>query len=91
VEVWAPGCGEWLEVSTCSNCGDFQARRTGLRFRRERGAKAEHVHTLNGSGLGLPRTLAAVLESYQQRDGSVVVPEALKPYMGGVDVIGPTG
>jgi seryl-tRNA synthetase len=91
VEVWAPGCGEWLEVSTCSNCGDFQARRTGLRFRRERGAKAEHVHTLNGSGLGLPRTLAAVLESYQQRDGSVVVPEALRPYMGGVDVIGPAG
>ncbi|MGA2285296.1 MAG: serine--tRNA ligase [Dehalococcoidia bacterium] len=91
VEVWAPGCGEWLEVSTCSTCGDFQARRTGLRFRRERGAKAEYVHTLNGSGLGLPRTLAAVLESYQQRDGSVVVPEALKQYMGGVDVIGPAG
>jgi seryl-tRNA synthetase len=91
VEVWAPGCGEWLEVSTCSNCGDFQARRTGLRFRRERGAKAEYVHTLNGSGLGLPRTLAAVLESYQQRDGSVVVPETLRPYMGGVGVIGPAG
>jgi seryl-tRNA synthetase len=89
IEVWAPGCGEWLEVSTCSNCGDFQARRAGLRFRHERGAKAEYVHTLNGSGLGLPRTLAAVLESYQQRDGSVVVPDALKPYMGGVGVIGP--
>jgi len=89
VDVWAPGCGEWLEVSTCSNCGDFQARRAGLRFRRERGAKAEYVHTLNGSGLGLPRTLAAVLESYQQRDGSVVVPDALRPYMGGIDVIGP--
>jgi seryl-tRNA synthetase len=87
VDVWAPGCGEWLEVSTCSNCGDFQARRAGLRFRRERGSKAEFVHTLNGSGLGLPRTLAALLESYQQRDGSVVVPDALKPYMGGIDVI----
>jgi seryl-tRNA synthetase len=87
VDVWAPGCGEWLEVSTCSNCGDFQARRTGLRFRRERGSKAEYVHTLNGSGLGLPRTLAAVLENYQQRDGSVIVPDAIKPYMGGIDVI----
>jgi seryl-tRNA synthetase len=91
VDVRAPGCGEWLEVSTCSNCGDFQARRTGLRFRRERGAKAEYVHTLNGSGLGLPRTLAAVLENYQQRDGSVVVPDALKPYMAGIDVIRPGG
>jgi seryl-tRNA synthetase len=91
VDVWAPGCGEWLEVSTCSNCGDFQARRTGLRFRRERGAKAEYVHTLNGSGLGLPRTLAAVMESYQQRDGSIVVPEALRPYMGGQAIIGPSG
>ena len=91
VDVWAPGCGEWLEVSTCSNCGDFQARRTGLRFRRERGSRAEYVHTLNGSGLGLPRTLAAVLENYQQRDGSVVVPDALKPYMAGIDVIRPGG
>jgi seryl-tRNA synthetase len=91
VDVWAAGCGEWLEVSTCSNCGDFQARRAGLRFRRERGSKAEFVHTLNGSGLGLPRTLAAVLENYQQRDGSVVVPDALKPYMGGIDVIRPAG
>jgi seryl-tRNA synthetase len=89
LDVWAPGCGEWLEVSTCSNCGDFQARRAALRFRRERGAKAEYVHTLNGSGLGLPRTLAAVLENYQQRDGSVVIPDALKPYMAGIDVIRP--
>jgi seryl-tRNA synthetase len=89
VDVWAPGCQEWLEVSTCSNCGDFQARRTGLRFRRERGAKAEFVHTLNGSGLGLPRTLAAVLENYQQRDGSVVVPDVLKPYMAGIELIEP--
>jgi seryl-tRNA synthetase len=87
IDVWAPGCGEWLEVSTCSNCGDFQARRAGLRFRREKGAKVEFVHTLNGSGLGLPRTLAAVMESYQQRDGSIVVPDVLRPYMGGLNVI----
>jgi seryl-tRNA synthetase len=91
IEVWAPGCGEWLEVSTCSDCGDFQARRTNIRFRREKGAKVEFVHTLNGSGLGLPRTLIAVMESYQQRDGSVVVPEALRPYMGGRERIGPEG
>jgi len=87
IEVWAPGCDEWLEVSSCSNCGDFQARRSSIRFRREKGAKTEYVHTLNGSGLGLPRTLAAVIETYQQRDGSIVVPDALKPYMGGIDVI----
>jgi seryl-tRNA synthetase len=91
IEVWAPGCDEWLEVSTCSDCGDFQARRTNIRFRREKGAKVEFVHTLNGSGLGLPRTLIAVMESYQQRDGSVVVPEALRPYMGGRERIGPEG
>jgi seryl-tRNA synthetase len=91
VDVWAPGCDEWLEVSTCSDCGDFQARRTNIRFRREKGAKVEFVHTLNGSGLGLPRTLIAVVESYQQRDGSVVVPEALRPYMGGRERIGPEG
>jgi seryl-tRNA synthetase len=91
IEVWAPGCGEWLEVSTCSDCGDFQARRTNIRFRREKGAKVEFVHTLNGSGLGLPRTLIAVMESYQQRDGSVVVPEALRPYMSGRERIGQEG
>ncbi len=82
VELWAPGCGEWLEVSSCSNCGDFQGRRANIRFRREAGAKAEFVHTLNGSGLGLPRVMIAVLESYQEADGSVVVPEALRPYTG---------
>lgn len=87
VEMWAPGCGEWLEVSSCSNCESFQARRANIRFRRERGARPEFVHTLNGSGLGMPRTLIAVLENYQQADGSVVVPEVLRPYMG-VDVIG---
>jgi len=86
VEVWAPGVGEWLEVSSVSNCGDFQARRSLITFRAE-GGKSHYVHTLNGSGLGLPRTLIAVLENYQQADGSVVVPEVLRPWMGGVDVI----
>jgi seryl-tRNA synthetase len=89
LEVWAPGCGEWLEVSSVSNCGDFQARRANVKFRREPGAKPELVHTLNGSGLGLPRTLIAVLENYQQADGSVAVPEVLRPWMGGIDVIRP--
>lgn len=84
LEVWAPGCNEWLEVSSVSNVGDFQARRGNIRFRREAGAKPELVHTLNGSGLGLPRTLIAVLENYQQADGSVAVPEALLPWMGGI-------
>jgi seryl-tRNA synthetase len=87
LEVWAPGCGEWLEVSSVSNCGDFQARRANIKFRREAGAKPELVHTLNGSGLGLPRTLIAVMENYQQADGSIVVPEVLRPWMGGIDVI----
>jgi len=87
VEVWAPGCGEWLEVSSCSNFKDFQARRANIRFRRDKGAKPEFVHTLNGSGLGLPRTLIAVIENYQQKDGSIVVPEVLRPYMGGLEVI----
>ena len=89
IEMWAPGCGEWLEVSSCSNCGDFQARRANIRFRREKGARPEFPHPLNGSGLALPRTLIAVLENYQQPDCSVVVPEVLRPYMGGVEVIQP--
>jgi len=89
VDVWAPGCGEWLEVSSCSNCTDFQARRAAIRFRREKGGRPEHPHTLNGSGLGLPRTLIAVLENYQQADGSVAVPEVLRPYMGGLEAIAP--
>jgi seryl-tRNA synthetase len=88
VEVWAPGAGEWLEVSSVSNCGDFQARRSNIRYRPE-GGKPRLVHTLNGSGLGLPRTLIAVLETYQQADGSVVVPDVLRPWMGGVEVIRP--
>ncbi len=87
VEMWAPGCGEWLEVSSCSNFLDFQARRANIRFRREPGAKPEYVHTLNGSGLALPRVMIAVMENYQQADGSIVVPEVLRPYMGGVEVI----
>ena len=87
IEMWAPGCGEWLEVSSCSNCGDFQARRANIRFRREKGARPEFPHTLNGSALALPRTLIAILENYQQADGSVVVPEVLRGYVGGVDVI----
>ena len=82
IEMWAPGCGEWLEVSSCSNCGDFQARRASIRFRPQRGAKPQFVHTLNGSGLALPRVVISLLESYQQGDGSIVVPEALRPYTG---------
>ena len=81
IEMWAPGCAEWLEVSSCSNCGDFQARRANIRYRPEPGAKPQLVHTLNGSGLALPRVLIAVLENYQQADGTVLIPEALEPYM----------
>lgn len=82
VELWAPGCGEWLEVSSCSNCTDFQARRANIRYRPEEGAKTRLVHTLNGSGLGIPRTMIAILEHYQQADGSVMVPNVLQPYTG---------
>ncbi len=89
VEAWAPGSAEWLEVSSISNCGDFQARRANTRLRRGARGRLEYVHTLNGSGLGLPRTLIAVLETYQQADGSVLVPEVLRPWMGGVDLITP--
>jgi seryl-tRNA synthetase len=87
LEVWAPGCGEWLEVSSISNIGSFQARRAGIRYRPEEGKGTEFVHTLNGSGLGMPRTLIAVLENYQQADGSIVIPEVLRPYMHGLDTI----
>jgi seryl-tRNA synthetase len=82
LEVWAPGVGKWLEVSSASNCTDFQARRAGIRYRPEPGARPELVHTLNASGLALPRTVVALLENYQQEDGSVTVPEALRPYLG---------
>jgi seryl-tRNA synthetase len=81
IEMWAPGCAEWLEVSSCSNCGDFQARRANIRYRPEHGAKPQLVHTLNGSGLALPRVLIAVLENYQQADGTVLIPEVLEPYI----------
>src|SRR5258708_6619338 len=86
LEMWAPGCAEWLEVSSISNCTDFQARRAKIRFKTKSG-KPELLHTLNGSGLALPRTLIAVLENYQNEDGSVTIPEVLRPYMGGLDRI----
>jgi seryl-tRNA synthetase len=91
IEVWAPGCGEWLEVSSVSNVGDYQARRSNIKYRPENGGRLRFVHTLNGSGLGLPRTLIAVLENYQQADGSVIIPEVLQPWMGGIEVIHPEG
>ena len=81
IEVWAPGMNTWLEVSSCSNFEDFQARRMNLRWRREHGAKPEHPHTLNGSGLALPRTVVAILENHLNKDGSVTIPEALRDYM----------
>ena len=82
VEMWAPGSGEWLEVSSCSNCTDFQARRASIRYRPEPEARARLVHTLNGSGLALPRVVIALLENHQQADGTVVIPEVLRPYTG---------
>ena len=82
IEVWAPGIEEWLEVSSCSNCLDFQARRANIRYRPTPEAKPQYVHTLNGSGLALPRIVIALLENYQQADGSVLVPEILQPYLG---------
>ena len=91
IEIWAAGCQEWLEVSSISNVGDFQARRANIRYRPEESKGNRFLHTLNGSGLGLPRTLLAVLENNQQEDGSVVVPEALRPWMGGIEVIEPEG
>ena len=87
LEVWAAGCGEWLEVSSVSNVGDFQARRANIKYKPSDGGKARLVHTLNGSGLGMPRTMIAVLENYQQADGSINVPKVLLPWMGGVDTI----
>ena len=87
IEVWSPGCNEWLEVSSVSNVGDFQARRANIKYRPADGGKTRFLHTLNGSGLGLPRTLIAVMENYQRADGSIVVPEVLRPWMGGVSVI----
>ncbi len=86
IEVWAPGVNKWLEVSSCSNFEDFQARRANIRFRRKQGEKLEYVHTLNASGLALPRTIIAILENYQTDEGTVVVPKALRKYLG-VDIL----
>lgn len=88
LEVWLPAQDTYREISSCSNMVDFQARRMQARFRREGAKKPELLHTLNGSGLAVGRTLVAILENYQQADGSVVVPEVLRPYMGGLEVIG---
>ena len=87
IEVWMPSYGRYVEISSCSDFEDFQARRANIRFRRSKDSKPEFVHTLNGSGLAVGRTVAAILENYQQEDGSVVIPEALRPYMGGREII----
>jgi seryl-tRNA synthetase len=89
IEVWAAGCGEWLEVSSISRVGDYQARRAAIKYRPKGEKGTRFVHTINGSGLGLPRTLIAVLENNQQADGSVLVPQVLAPWMGGIDTISP--
>lgn len=89
VEVWLPGQNTYREISSCSNCVDFQARRANIRFRPKKGGKPEFVHTLNGSGLPTGRSLVAVIENYQQEDGSIVIPRVLRPYMGGLEVITP--
>ena len=87
IEVWAPGQNRWVEISSCSNYEDFQARRAGIRYRPEPGARPRFVHTINGSGLAIGRTVVAILENFQTADGSVVIPEALRPYMGGLEAI----
>ena len=87
IEAWAPGVGKWLEVSSVSNCTDFQARRAQIKWRKDKGAPTEYVHTLNGSGLATPRTFATIVEHYQEKDGSIVVPPVLRPYMGGMERI----
>ena len=89
IEVWLPGQNAYREISSCSNCEAFQARRANIKFRPAGTGKAEFAHTLNGSGLAVGRTLIAVLENYQQADGSVVIPEALRPYMGGTERLSP--
>ena len=89
IEAWLPGQDAYREISSCSNFEAFQARRAAIRFRRSDGGKVEFVHTLNGSGLAVGRTLVAILENYQQADGSVVIPDALRPYTKGIDRIVP--
>jgi seryl-tRNA synthetase len=91
LEVWLPALGCYREISSCSNCGDFQARRARIRFQPAAGGKTGLVHTLNGSGLAIGRTMVAILENYQRRDGSVVIPEVLRPYMAGLEAIEPLG
>jgi seryl-tRNA synthetase len=88
LEVWLPGQGAWREISSCSNCRDFQARRMAARYRPAEGKGTAFVHTLNGSGVAVGRALIAVMETFQQEDGSVLVPEALRPWMGGTQRIG---
>ena len=87
IEVWLPGQNRFREISSCSNCGDFQARRMNTRYRGADGKIKGMVHTLNGSGLAIGRTLVAIMENYQQPDGSIVIPDALRPYMGGLERI----
>jgi len=87
IEMWAPGCGEWLEVSSCSNTEDFQARRAMLRYYPSGTRKTRYLHTLNGSGLATPRVMIAIMENYQQADGSIVIPDVLQPYLGGAEII----
>ena len=82
IEMWAPGSEEWLEVSSCSNCTDFQARRANIRYRTEEKGRPRFLHTLNGSGLALPRVMIAIMENYQNKDGSISVPEVLRKYVG---------
>ncbi|RKX58638.1 MAG: serine--tRNA ligase [Thermodesulfobacteriota bacterium] len=89
IEVWAPGQNRFVEISSCSNCEDFQARRANIRYRPKGGGKPRFVHTLNGSGLAIGRTVMAILENYQQEDGSVIIPKALRPYMNGLEIIKP--
>ncbi|MDP6351416.1 MAG: serine--tRNA ligase [Alphaproteobacteria bacterium] len=91
LEVWLPGQGRYREISSCSNCGDFQARRMGTRYRPDGAKGTRFVHTLNGSGLAVGRTMVAVIETYQNADGTITVPEVLRPHMGGIDLIGPRG
>ena len=87
IEVWLPGQGKYREISSCSNFEDFQARRANIKYKPKDGGKPRFVHTLNGSGLAVGRTVVALLENYQQEDGSVIIPDALRPYMGGLERI----
>ena len=89
IDAWGPASNEWLEVSSASDCGPFQAERSNIRFRREAGGKLEYVHTLNASGLALPRLLIAIMENYQEPDGALTIPHVVRPYLGGRERIAP--